>query len=287
MYKESMKNTINSEVLSLISKMDREDSPRGLKVVEEYLTTLEFNPLYPMMNFESKAFNWKYFVGELWWYLTQETTIDKINNFSSFWKTLTVDERINSNYGYVMLSRQHNQFKWALNALLKDRSTRQAIMVFNTPAYQQEGVKDFVCTMYVNFWIRDNKLNMKVQMRSNDIFYGLQYDAPFFSIVYQSMYLELKKKYEEIEIGTYYHCSDNTHYYERHFSLVEKLKNEKINPDRDVEMRISNPIFDSSESGISKKAMEFVDYMEQINDFSVFNTYDYIDIFHKFFVEEE
>jgi thymidylate synthase len=281
-----MTKTLNSEVLHLLSRMDREDSPRGLKVVEDYLTTLEFNPLYPMMNFENKAFNWKYFVGELWWYLSQETTIDKINNFSSFWKTLTIDDRVNSNYGYVMISRQHNQFKWALNALLKDRSTRQAIMVFNTPTYQNEGVKDFVCTMYVNFWIRDNKLNMKVQMRSNDIFYGLQYDAPFFSIVYQSMYLELKSKYQDLEIGTYYHCSDNTHYYERHFTLVEKLRLEQPNPENDVELRITRPIFDSSESGMSKSAIEFVDYMEQVHDFSVFNTYDYIDIFHKFFVEE-
>jgi hypothetical protein len=49
---------------------------------------------------------------------------------------------------------------------------------------------------------------------------------------------------------------------------------------------MTRPIFDSSESGMSKSAIEFVDYMEQVNDFSVFNTYDYIDIFHKFFVEE-
>ena len=138
-----------------------------------------------------------------------------------------------------MLSRQHNQFKWALDALVRDKSTRQAIMVFNTPAYQKEGVKDFVCTMYVNFWIRDKKLNMKVQMRSNDIFYGLQYDAPFFSVVYQSMYLELIKKYDDLEIGTYYQCSDNTHYYERHFSLVEKLKKETPNPELDVELHWS------------------------------------------------
>lgn len=281
-----MPNTINQEVLSLLSRMNREDSPRGLKVVEEYMTTLELDPFYPMMNFDNKSFNWKYFIGELWWYLTQETTIDKINNFSSFWKTLTVDDRINSNYGYVMLSRQHDQFKWALNSLIKDRSTRQAIMVFNTPHYQQEGVKDFVCTMYVNFWIRDNKLNMKVQMRSNDIFYGLQYDAPFFSMVYQSMHLCLKNVYPDLETGTYYHCSDNTHYYERHFSLVEKLKHEHKNPDNDVELKISRPIFDGSKTGMSTKAEEFVEYMEQIYDFSVFNTYDYIDIFHKFFVEE-
>jgi len=284
-----MKKTINSEVLGLISKMNREDSPRGLKVVEEYLTTLEFDPLYPLMNFESKEFNWKYFIGELWWYLTQETGIEKINNFSSFWKTLTVDDKVNSNYGYIMLSRQHNQFKWALDALLKDKSTRQAIMVFNTPQYQRDGVKDFVCTMYINLWIRDNKLNMKVQMRSNDIFYGLQYDAPFFSMVYQSMYLLLREKYQDLEIGNYYHCSDNTHYYERHFPLVEKLKEEiqqGVNPDNDIQLRITKPLFVGTGSGISQNAIDFVEYMEQVHDFSVFNKYDYIEIFHKFFAEE-
>lgn len=284
-----MKKTINSEILGLISKMNREDSPRGLKVVEEYLTTLEFDPLYPLMNFESKEFNWKYFIGELWWYLTQETGIEKINNFSSFWKTLTVDDKVNSNYGYIMLSRQHNQFKWALDALLKDKSTRQAIMIFNTPQYQRDGVKDFVCTMYINLWIRDNKLNMKVQMRSNDIFYGLQYDAPFFSMVYQSMYLLLREKYQDLEIGSYYHCSDNTHYYERHFPLVEKLKEEirqGVNPDNDIQLRITKALFVGTGSGISQNAIDFVEYMEQVHDFSVFSKYDYIEIFHKFFAED-
>jgi thymidylate synthase len=100
------------------------------------------------------------------------------------------------------------------------------------------------------------------------------------------MYLELKSKYQDLGIGTYYHCSDNTHYYERHFSLVEKLRLEDVNPENEIELRMTRPIFDSSESGMSKSAIEFVDYMEQVNDFSVFNTYDYIDIFHKFFVEE-
>lgn len=286
-----MKNTINSEVLSLISRMNREDSPRGLKVVEEYMTTLELDPLYPMMNFENKAFNWKYFIGELYWYLVGDTDIDIINNFSSFWKGL-VDEHgeINSNYGYIINHRQHSQFKWAYDALAKDMSTRQAIMTFNIPSYQKEGVKDFVCTMYVNFWIRDNKLNMKVQMRSNDIFYGLQYDAPFFSVVYQSMYLCLKSVYPGLEIGTYYHCSDNTHYYERHFSLVEKLKNEKLDPKNDIEMRITKPIFlPDNEWSKSTAARNFILHMSVIEDnggFSSLTTQDYIDIFHKFFVEE-
>jgi len=282
-----MKKTLNSEVLSLLSRMETEDSPRGLKVVEEYLTTLEFDPLYPLMNFDSKAFNWKYFIGELWWYLCEDTNINRINEFSSFWKSL-VDEfnRVNSNYGYIINSRQNkSQFKWAYDALINDKSTRQAIMVFNTPAYQRQGVKDFVCTMYMNFWIRDNKLNMKVQMRSNDIFYGLQYDAPFFSVVYQSMYLLLKEKYNELEVGTYYHCSDNTHYYERHFSLVQELRKENPNSNNDIELKITKPIFDPN-TGISIQAKRFNEHMESIEDFSVLKTQDYIDIFNKFFVEE-
>jgi thymidylate synthase len=282
-----MKNTINKEVLSLLSRMERKDSPRGLKVVEECLTTLEIDPLYPLMNFNSKAFNWKYFVGELWWYISEDIQINIINEFSSFWKGLT-DEFgcVNSNYGYIINSRQgQSQFKWAYDALVSDKSTRQAIMVFNTPAYQRSGVKDFVCTMYVNFWIRDNRLNMKVQMRSNDIFYGLQYDAPFFSVVYQSMYLLLKEQYDDLEIGTYYHCSDNTHYYERHFSLVERLKQESPDPNNDLELKITRPIFDPV-TGTSRDAKAFSEYMRNIEDFSDLTTQDYIDIFNKFFVEE-
>lgn len=283
-------NTLNSEVLTLLDSMKQEESPRGLRVIEEHLTTLAFNPLYPLMQFEAKAFNWKYFVGELWWYLSKETTIEKINNFSSFWKTLTIDNRVNSNYGYVMLERQHNQFVWALQALLRDKSTRQAIMVFNTPQYQIEGVKDFVCTMYVNFWIRDNALNMKVQMRSNDIFYGLQYDAPFFSLIHQSMYLGLLNQYNDLRLGTYYHCSDNTHYYERHFGLVEDVLSEYrnnngvSNPNNDIKLEINYPVF--TMDGVSQQALEFSEYMGSITDFSALKTQDYINIFNKFFTEK-
>jgi thymidylate synthase len=284
-YNQTMKNTINSEVRSLLLSMNREDSPRGLRVVEEYLTTLKLDPYYPLMNFESRKFNWKYFIGELWWYLSENTDINIINEFSSFWRDL-VDEynSVNSNYGYIINSRQNkSQFKWAYDALMADRSTRQAIMVFNTPAYQREGVKDFVCTMYVNFWIRDNMLNMKVQMRSNDIFYGLQYDAPFFSIIHQSMYLLLREKYD-IGLGTYYHCSDNTHYYQRHFSLADQIKQENPNPNNDIQLRIVRPIFHFEERPIHSQY--FVKFMESVEDFSELKTQDYINIFNKFFTEE-
>jgi thymidylate synthase len=101
-------------------------------------------------------------------------------------------------------------------------------MFFNQPKFQFEGNKDFVCTMYANFFIRNNKLNMKIQMRSNDIFYGLTFDAPFFSFLHQSVYLILKDQYSDLELGVYHHFADNIHFYERHFELAEEIKSNRI-----------------------------------------------------------
>ena len=106
-------------------------------------------------------------------------------------------------------------------------------MFFNQPKFQFEGNKDFVCTMYANFFIRDNKLNMKVQMRSNDIFYGLTFDAPFFSFLLQSVHIKLMETYPDLQLGDYYHFTDNLHFYERHFSLADSIKIEKIDPDKE------------------------------------------------------
>lgn len=265
--------------------MSIETSPRGLKVIEKPLTMLEIDPLHPIINFDSRKFNWKYFVGELWWYLSRETTIDKIKKFSSFWNGLQVNGTVNSNYGYIMLSRGKNQFSWAASRIALDRDTRQAVMVFNTPVYQSFDVKDFVCTMYLNFWIRDNSLDMKVQMRSNDIFYGLQYDAPFFSLVHQSMRHTLLRYYPELELGTYYHCSDNTHYYERHFELVDKIKEEDPFANIDATgLKISSSLF-NMEDGLTHNSKLFLSHMDNIKDFSNLKDNDFKNIFLKFFTE--
>jgi thymidylate synthase len=204
--------------------------PRDLEVKEQLLSSIEIDPKQPIANFEARSFNWKYFAGEMAWYLHRDTNIDYINKFSSFWKGITNPgtNEINSNYGSLVINDK--QFGWVIDSLLADKNSRQAIMFFNQPKFQFKNNKDFVCTMYANFFIRDNKLNMKIQMRSNDVFYGLTFDAPFFSFLMQSIYLILKKDemYESLELGTYYHFADNIHFYERHFDLAEKIKNEDL-----------------------------------------------------------
>ena len=245
-----MSNTFNKTFIDLIKDIKENgqlSQPRDMKVKELTVQTLKFDPTKTIANFNARSFNWKYFAGELVWYLNKDRDIDYINNFSGFWKGITNPgtNQINSNYGSLLFG---DQLQWALDSLKSDKNTRQAIAFLNQPKFQFQGNKDFVCTMYLNFFIRDNKLNMKVQMRSNDIFYGLTFDAPFFGVVHQHMRLWLLESYPDLELGTYYHCADNIHFYERHFELADKIENETEH--ESVQMLIQNPLFELSKGNM-------------------------------------
>ena len=224
-----MQYSLNSEFHKLINKIETQgflSQPRGLKVKELEMERLTINPTMPLADFDARPFNWKYFMGEMAWYLKQDRNVDYINNFSSFWKNIADEEgNINSNYGHLLFGKQ---IQWALDSLKKDINTRQAISFISNPGVQYHGNKDFVCTIYLNFWVRNNKLNMKVQMRSNDIFYGLTFDAPFFAFVQQTMHQWLLESYPDLALGTYYHCADNIHFYERHFELAQEIIKEPL-----------------------------------------------------------
>lgn len=259
--------TFNNKFKELILDIENNGNvsqPRDMKVKERTVQTLEFDPTKTIAHFDSRSFNWKYFGGELCWYLNRDRDVDYIGQFSGMWSTLTNpnSNEINSNYGYLLLG---GQLQWALDSLKSDKNTRQAISFLNQPKFQFEGNKDFVCTMYLNFFIRDNKLNMKVQMRSNDIFYGLTFDAPYFSFIHQHMRLWLLETYPELELGTYYHCADNIHFYERHFDMSSKIISESDEQGKNYTMNIENPLFNLTKDNMILTEYG-INFMQDIND---------------------
>jgi thymidylate synthase len=103
-------------------------------------------------------------------------------------------------------------------------------------------------------------------MRSNDVFYGLTFDAPFFSFLMQSVYLILKKddKYKSLELGDYYHFADNLHFYERHFELAEKIKQEDLK-DNSTSLILKQPLVDYKDGNVflTDAGIEFVTRVDQ------------------------
>jgi thymidylate synthase len=150
---------------------------------------------------------------------------------SKFWEKLAnPDGTVNSAYGFLIwrnpshgneffehengLGKYRTPWEWAKQCLIQDRDTRQAILRFSLPEHAWMGVKDFTCTMHANFLIRDNKLNLAVVMRSNDLWLGLTYDLPWFISLIDRMVEELKPHYPELTRGTYTHTAHSMHLYE-------------------------------------------------------------------------
>ena len=163
---------------------------------------------------------------ELQWYITGDRRAESAP--TKFWLTIADDDGlINSNYGHLALYDDSENgispYAWAFNCLEEDKDSRKAIIRFNKPKHCLNNSKDFVCTMYLIFHIRDNKLNASVKMRSADLFTGPVYDLPWFIYLQESLYKDLKEVYNDLEMGYFTFNADSLHLYERNFDKIEDM----------------------------------------------------------------
>lgn len=170
----------------------------------------------------------KYIAAELLWYYVGRNDVAFISKWAKFWEQIqNEDGTANSAYGNLIfkVKNQHglSQYQWVIKSLIADPNTRQAVMHFNLPAHQYIGNKDFVCTMYVNVHIRNNKLNLKLNIRSNDAIWGTPTDAAFFCSLQMQLLNHLKTVYPNLELGTYTHNADSYHIYDRHYDLTNRM----------------------------------------------------------------
>ena len=93
--------------------------------------------------------------------------------------------------------------------MLKDNpNTRQAALSIYDAKEITKYENDTPCTYAVQFTILNNRLDMSVVMRSNDLWYGFCNDQYCFSML-QKMIADALK----IDLGTYYHFVHNMHLY--------------------------------------------------------------------------
>ena len=183
------------------------------------LFNIGFNILSPMDNSVNTSWRkWKpdYAEYEWEWYLSGDPNADAIAERARIWGTMQDSNgNVNSNYGYQW--QRSNQLDKVIDLLKKDKFTRKASISLYDGKEIDLYSKDTICTHAINFQILDNKLNMSVMMRSNDLVYGFCNDQYCFSKLQEMVSKELN-----IEIGSYYHFANNLHIYERHYNLKNK-----------------------------------------------------------------
>lgn len=125
--------------------------------------------------------------------------------------------------------KEVDQIKYVIEKIKSDKYSRQAIITIGDPVkdfFQDEELKqtkDFPCTCLLQFQVNSisQKLDLTVYLRSNDFIWGAT-AVNIFNYTYIQEYIS---SILEIEIGDYYHITNNLHYYEHHKSLLEALAN--------------------------------------------------------------
>ena len=117
-------------------------------------------------------------------------------------------ETLYGSYGHRIATKMQG----VLDKLKEDHDTRQALLTIHRVDDSIVKTKDPPCTITLQFTIRDEKLNMHVYMRSNDIVWGTPYDVFVFTTIQKVFANTLG-----IPIGKYYHTATSLHMYERDF----------------------------------------------------------------------
>lgn len=197
-------------------------SPRGLDVLEIENYLYELPPRVRFCNFKERKLNQDYIKREFLWYLRGDRFDISIADHAGIWKScINKDGSINSNYGQYIFGEMWQNL---IETLIKDKDSRRASIAILSNEHLQMETNDVPCTYSLNFRIRNNKLNMTVQMRSQDAFYGMGNDAPAFSLIHEMLYVTLRDlKYDMLELGTYTHFANSFHIYERHFEAFNRL----------------------------------------------------------------
>ena len=117
--------------------------------------------------------------------------------------------------------QRNDQLKKVIEQLRSNPSSRQAWITIYDGKEKDDYQYDTPCTLSIGFDIRpeigEDRLNMTVIMRSNDLVFGFCNDQYCFSKLHEMVANELGLK-----VGQYTHFAHDLHIYERHYNMKEK-----------------------------------------------------------------
>lgn len=187
------------------------------------------DPAQAMLKFPGRETDTDYAAKELRWYLSKDLHIAGWVDDVKIWRQVAgTDGTINSNYGNLVFSEDNGyQFQNAMLTLTAHKSSRQAIIIYQRPGmhddWKKNGKQDFICTNFQHLMIRQNKLHCVTSMRSQDCWFGLFNDVPWFHHVIIEALGHLRKVYPDLILGEHVYQVNSFHAYERHFDQVQEL----------------------------------------------------------------
>lgn len=180
--------------------------PRGLDCKEIICPTLVLKDASKALcTIKERKLNYAYLIIEKMTYLSGVSKPDVLFEYNGKMRDF-FNKEINDFDG-AYGPRLKGQMEWCYDELKKDKDSRRAVMTIHNASDNHE-TKDSACTLNLHFIIRDNKLILITNMRSNDVKWGLCLDVPAFVFLQEVMACWLN-----LEMGVYIHQPHSLHYY--------------------------------------------------------------------------
>lgn len=221
---ETLDDLMHEVLEKLFSLEDYVEASRGRMKEIFGATLLLTNPRARLSRSESKG---KLFsaLGELLWYLSGKNDLEFIKYYvGSPYEGESEDGlTVRSGYGERMFSHAGsiNQVQNVIYLLKQKPSSRRAVIQLFDASDLVAPYKSIPCTCTIQFLIRGGRLNLLVNMRSNDAFWGLPHDVFAFT-----MLQEIIARSVGVDVGVYQHCAGSLHLYEDQFDKASNYLEE-------------------------------------------------------------
>jgi thymidylate synthase len=186
----------------------------GTKAIFNSVFTIQ-DPTQKVIETPKRKFNQDYADYEWDWYLKGDRDASEIAERAKIWKQMMVPftTEVNSNYGYFW--NYNDQLKRVIDELKRNKETRRAIVVHYILHELDRYQYDTPCNDVLNFYIKDDKLQLTVFARSIDLVYGFCNDQYTFAKL-----MELVSEKTGYPVGEMHWMITNLHIYPRHYDLL-------------------------------------------------------------------
>jgi len=205
-----------------VLNLESESTRNGPAIVHpELVTTVYTRPAERVLFHGGRDANPIFHLMESIWMLAGRRDVEFLSLFNRTINQYSDDgKNFNAAYGYRW--RQHfgrDQLDEVIKMLRREPSTRQAVIQMWDSADLSKKTKDKACNTQVVFDVRQNRLNMTVFNRSNDIWWGA-YGA---NAVHFSILQEFVAAATGNHLGVYRQVSNNFHLYTEIYDAAKYL----------------------------------------------------------------
>ena len=219
-------NDVLGEVYHSVIKYGRSVSPRGNDVLEwQSPVMIELDrPQHPWTFFLGRKLNPYFALAEVIWILAGRDDVDFIAYYNKNMRNFSDDGKVfHGAYGdrirnYPMYYEDHeghwqadaiDQIHLVVERLRKDSQSRQSVIcLWDSSRDLKHGFRDYPCNNMCYFTLRDNRLDMSVIRRSNDMIWGLPYNQIQFYFLHALIAGSVGA-----QMGRYYEYVQNMHVY--------------------------------------------------------------------------